>query len=444
MRPGVILYSNAENGLPGTLEDTFSRHGLGVQRAPDEETVVKTSYAGEAKLIIIGPLHECAANGLDLVHKIRQWDSTVPVILISGQSCEEAVIAALRAGVDDYFKTPVPIHELIASVLRRIPAVLQKASHDKPLAIIGISPAICELRSRLLKIAAVDSNALVTGETGTGKDLVAQLIHRNSLRRSKPFICFNCAAIPETLVESEMFGFEKGAFTGASVSRKGKFLCGEGGTVLLDEIGEMSLSAQSKLLRAVEAKEVHQLGGTKSIPLDVRIIAATNRDPEQLVCEGTFRSDLFYRLSVARLHIPPLRERKEDIPLLLEHFMNELNGRFFLKAEGFTKEAMTRLVEYDWPGNVRELRNVLESTFIDFPGGMIGFENLPDHFKKRFGQPEGCCQNERDRILSTLLATKWNKSKTAEQLHWSRMTLYRKMRKYRLARSPHPKSDQTP
>ncbi|MBW2121697.1 MAG: sigma-54-dependent Fis family transcriptional regulator, partial [Deltaproteobacteria bacterium] len=293
-------------------------------------------------------------------------------------------------------------------------------------------------KAYLLKVAATDSTVLITGETGTGKELAAEMIHKKSPRHKKPFVCINCAALPDTLLESELFGFERGAFTGALASKQGKFELARGGTVLLDEIGDMSHYAQAKLLRAIEKKEVSHLGGKQDIPVDVRVIAATNQDPEQMVAQGKFRKDLYYRLNVARIHLPPLHDQKEDILCLLNHYMAEMNRRFRRRVEGFTEEALASLLHYDWPGNVRELKNLLEATFINLPSRRITFLDLPEPFRRRLKEVRNIPQAERNRLLSALFATNWNKSKAAQKLSWSRMTLYRKMAKYHIVTKPCP------
>lgn len=297
---------------------------------------------------------------------------------------------------------------------------------------IGDSMPMREIRSYLLKVAATDSPVLITGETGTGKELAAELIHRNSSRHKKPLVCINCAALPETLVESELFGYERGAFTGAVALSRGKFELAAGGTILLDEIGDMSAYAQAKILRTIERKDAYRLGGKSRIPLDFRVIASTNQDPERLVREGKFRKDLYYRLNVARVHLPPLRDRKEDIFLLLEHSIRELNRRFGRKVKGFTDEALETLLGYDWPGNVRELKNVVEATFISLPSREVLFIDLPKSIQGQFKEMELLPKRERDQMLSALFAAHWNKSEAAQKLHWSRMTLYRKMSKYHI------------
>jgi DNA-binding NtrC family response regulator len=303
---------------------------------------------------------------------------------------------------------------------------------------IGNSTLMREIKSYILKVATTDCTVLITGETGTGKELAAEMIHQNSPRHNRPFVCINCVALPESLLESELFGYERGAFTGAYSSYTGKLNLADGGTVLFDEIGDMAPSAQAKILRVIEGKEVYRLGGRKGIFMDVRVIAATNQEPEQLVAEGKFREDLYYRLNVARVHLPPLRDRKEEIPPLLSHYLRELNQRYGREAIGFTEEALASLLHYDWPGNVRELKNLLEATFINLPSRNIAFADLPKVFQMKLKELQELPQDERDRMLSALFACNWNKSKAAQRLHWSRMTLYRKMAKFHITTSLQP------
>jgi transcriptional regulator with PAS, ATPase and Fis domain len=276
----------------------------------------------------------------------------------------------------------------------------------------------------------VDSHVLITGETGTGKELTAEYIHQCSTRKAKTFIAINCAAIPDGLLESELFGYEKGAFTGAQMAYAGKLKLADGGTVFLDEIGDMSLYAQAKILRVIESKEVYPLGAKRSVPLDIRIITATNCDLEQLVLKKEFRQDLYFRLNVARVQLPPLRERKEDITCLVDYYIQIFSERFGSKHPGFTNEAWEALLQYDWPGNIRELKNFLEASYIDLPSDRITLKDLPDFICSPCQRGEGSSQTERELLLSALRSVHWNKSKAAEQLQWSRMTLYRKMAKY--------------
>jgi DNA-binding NtrC family response regulator len=346
-------------------------------------------------------------------------------------------VASFRAGVADYIDYPCAAEELLRSIEANLPQ--ERESSQVSGSMVGESKPMREILRFIQRVAATDSTVLITGETGTGKELVASLIHENSRRREMPFVCVNCAAMPDTLVESEMFGYERGAFTGAVSARAGKFEAANGGTVFLDEISDMTPFAQAKLLRTVESKEIYRLGSRKLVALDVRVTAATNRDPEELMSERKFREDLYYRLNIARIHLPPLRERKEDIPRLIAHGIDELNRRCSRKVQGLTGEAMDFLMEYDWPGNVRELMNLLEATFMNLPQKEITFADLPRLFQKKLKEMENISLNERRDILSALLETKWNKAEAARRLHWSRMTLYRKIRKYNIVEQRDPR-----
>lgn len=297
---------------------------------------------------------------------------------------------------------------------------------------VGKSPSIYEIKSFIRKVAVTDSNVLITGETGTGKELVAELIHKNSRRAERPLICLNCAAIPDTLAESELFGYERGAFTGAYITYAGKLKPADGGTVLLDEIGDMSLSAQAKLLRLLDKKTVQRVGGRKDVTIDLRIIAATNQDLEGLMAAGKFRRDLYYRLNVAHIYLPPLRARKEDLPLLLRHFIGELNARLTKQVRGICPRLVERLLQYDWPGNIRELRNMTEICLVNLNAGMIDLAEIPEQYRDKLA---GCNTDEKALILSALFSTQWNKSKAAQKLHWSRMTLYRKLARHHIVSS---------
>jgi DNA-binding NtrC family response regulator len=395
-------------------------------------------------LVIVGSALDGARASLDAAREIRRTRVGTPIIFIARQSSEELAIAALRAGANDYFAHPVPCDQLIASVKRCLAEVTATAAsrpHDSTDVDAGVGrPMIgggawaLEIQAYMQRVATTDSNVLITGETGTGKELAAELIHRSSRRQSKPFVCINCAAIPDTLLESELFGYEKGAFTGAHMANPGKLKSADGGTVLFDEIGDMSPYAQAKILRVIESREIERLGGRGSFPVDLRVIAATNQNLERLMTEGRFRKDLYFRLNVVRIHLPALRERKEDLPALLDHYIREFSRICGREAAGITEEALAALLRYDWPGNIRELRNVIEAAFTTRSHGAVSLADLPAGFRN---VPTGTSsvgpERERDRLLDALLATKWNKSKAAERLHWSRMTVYRKMAKYHLA-----------
>lgn len=387
----------------------------------------------------------CTANGnalsdLEAINKIRGISPALPIILIANNSSEALAIAAIKAGVSDYFKSPYSQEALLSSINRHIPIYASSPESSDPDATYLDSHAtmVCAcaqmktLKAYLLKIAVSDTTVLITGESGTGKELAAALIHRYSRRRQKPFVCVNCAALPENLVESELFGYEKGAFTGATVPKAGKFSQASSGTLFLDEIGDMSLFAQAKVLRSIERKQIDPLGARMPLSLDLRVIAATNQDPEDLIAEGRFRQDLFYRLNVARVHLPPLRERRDDIPALVSHGIRMLNQRHERKIKQLTDDAMETLLQYDWPGNVRELMNLLEASYVNLPNEQIDCADLPEQFKHRIKQANTLPSEERSRIVAALLEAKWNKTAAARKLNWSRMTLYRKMRSYNI------------
>jgi transcriptional regulator with PAS, ATPase and Fis domain len=301
--------------------------------------------------------------------------------------------------------------------------------------LIGSSSAMVALRKYVPKVATSDASVLIYGATGTGKELVAEAIHRASRRQSSPLISVNCAAVPDSLLESELFGYEPGAFTGASERYSGKLRLADQGTVFLDEIGDLSPLGQAKLLRVLESREVFALGARRTTKIDVRFIAATNRDLESLVERHEFRPDLFFRINVARINLPMLRERPEDIPELFLYYLQRFNAQYGRQVKRPTPELAARLRSYDWPGNVRELRNCVEALFIDPPDGPIALEHLPEAFRRIFARQREDNVSERDALLAALSRTNWNKKMAARELHWSRMTLYRKLEKYKISRS---------
>lgn len=437
----TILIGEKDEILRQKIKLHLSHQGFKVEEASEKASIVQSFQYKKPDLIIIGFSLNDECDGLEIVEHIRKKDRNIPLILITKYSSEDRVIRAFRAGINDYFKLPISFEELLSSIKSKLSDSIQRSFHNKEMNIpnsdkfqpmIGESKSMQEIKTRLLKVAATDTAVLITGETGTGKELVAEMIHTNSPNSKKPLVCINCSALPETLLESELFGFERGAFTGAVAPKRGKFELANGSTVFLDEIGDMSLYTQAKILRAIEKKEIHHLGGEKGIPINVRVISATNQDLEQMVSEGKFRKDLYYRLNVVRIHLNPLRNRKEDIPPLLRYYTKELNKRFIKEVNGFTEEAMLALLNYDWPGNIRELRNLLEATFVNLSSNKIDFIDLPERFRKQFKEIGRLSREERDQLLSALFATKWNKCKAAKKLRWSRMTLYRKMDKYHI------------
>lgn len=392
--------------------------------------------------------HQDAIRTALLVHDL---DHRLPLILVVAQGSEELAVAAFRAGVTDYFRMPGDESALLKTLLRLTvssggaypivpapqgpPIAVVPQNEQKSFFFIGSTATLAALNIQVTRIAASNSNVLITGETGTGKELVASAIHQVSARNHKPFISLNCAAIPDALAESEFFGYERGAFTGAYLRNQGSLEAAHQGTMFLDEVGDMSAGTQAKLLRVIENKEFRRLGGKMPIKVDVRFIAATNRNLEEMAAAGGFREDLYYRLNIARVHLLPLRERKEDIPILIRHYVQEF-GASQDNRLAETDEVWECLVNYDWPGNVRELKNILESAVVNSAGHRISIGDLPYEFRKRSSQFTSACPSERQALLSALLQTKWNKSRAAEQLSWSRMTLYRKMRKYRIPPCP--------
>jgi transcriptional regulator with PAS, ATPase and Fis domain len=308
-------------------------------------------------------------------------------------------------------------------------------SHLAESELIGSSHAMAAVRNYVLKVAQSDASVLISGPTGTGKELVADSIHRCSRRRSAPFVSVNCAAIPDSLLESELFGYERGAFTGAEEPYPGKLRLADHGTVFLDEISEMSPLGQAKILRVLESREVFPLGGRRMVKVDVRFLAATNQELEPMIERHTFRQDLFFRLNVGRIFLPSLKERQEDILELFLYYIRRFNALQGRRVQAPSPELAERISDYDWPGNVRELRNCVEALFIDPPDGPIGLEHLPESFQRIFRSHRDDCVSERDAIVSALSRTNWNKKMAARELQWSRMTLYRKLEKYKITGS---------
>lgn len=385
-------------------------------------------------LLTYGDDHEA----LSAVRQVHQVDSRVPLLLVVAEGSEALAVSAFRAGVTDYFhslRDEAALHETLerwlACSTHGAPPADPLRQQEKSFFFIGSNAIVLDLKTRVIRIAESRSNVLITGETGTGKDLVASAVHHASTRSSMPFVRINCAAIPDSLAESELFGYERGAFTGAHLRNQGRLEIAHKGTLFLDEVGDLSPGTQAKLLRAIENKEFCRLGGNVEIKVDVRFVAATNRNLEEMVAKGRFREDLYYRLNVACVHLPPLRDRKEDIPILIRHFVQQLSQPGEKQVPEISDEVWRCLLNYSWPGNIRELKNVLESAFVNSSGKSISLSDLPDKFHRNYGNAS--VSNEHQELLAALLENKWNKSRAAEQLSWSRMTLYRKMRKYHIS-----------
>jgi DNA-binding NtrC family response regulator len=443
MKRPTILYAAREGELRRNLRSHLLSQEFQLSEASDCQHLLKSLREKNPDLIILGTSLDGNGDGLGVARSIREWEPRIPIILITKTSSEEQAIAALRIGINDYFKLPFSFDLLTLSIRRLLASPFCKESlarshppipgDSQGRKMIGESPRMREIKTYLQKVASTDANILITGETGTGKELAAELVHRYSRRRQKNLVSINCAALPDSLLESELFGYEKGAFTGACSSYAGKLMAADGGTVFFDEIGDMSTFSQTKILRVIENKECYRLGGNRSTPMNFRIIAATNQDLERLVSEDKFRKDLYFRFNVVRVHLPALRERQEDIPLLVNHFLKGFSSRLERDVEGLTPEALGCLQRYDWPGNVRELKNLLEAICIDLSWSRISAKDLPEHLSGPGGDQKTVTLDERDLLLSTLASTNWNKSEAAKALCWSRMTLYRKMAKYKIS-----------
>jgi DNA-binding NtrC family response regulator len=441
IKSSILLFA-AETDFNLDLGRYLTHQGFEVLR-PKQGAEVDVLYQGDRPaLAIIDSYGPDPAADLETASRLRRQSLVIPIIFIVRYSSEDKAIAALRAGVSDYLKRPFSLEELLESIRRHYPIPPQNSSPEssspppekgEPL-FIGLDRRILELRGYIARAAALDCNVLITGETGTGKERVAELIHWHSARQAKPMVSINCAALPESLLESELFGYERGAFTGAYASYPGKLRMADGGTFFLDEIFDMTPYLQAKILRALDTRRIDSLGGKKSIPVDIRIVAATNRNPELAMEQGFLRQDLYYRLNVARIHLPPLRERPIDIPQLLQHFLMEMNRRYHRQVERFSPEVMALLMSYAWPGNIRELRNLVEALFINLPSRVVSMAHLPESFRPLL-ENRNRLRDERELLLETLRATNWNKSQAAGKLRWSRMTLYRKMEKYEISNS---------
>jgi DNA-binding NtrC family response regulator len=446
MKKPVAMIAEGDAALRRKLSRLLCAEGVDVIDVSEQRDTLRTPPHVRPDLVIVGSCRGGAWASLDEAQRVRGWTRAIPIILITPESSEQLAIAALRAGLSDYFTPPIPFDELAASVRRWLPAAgaapprheaASPAAAARP-RMIGDGPRMREINAYIERLATTESTVLITGETGTGKELTAELIHGASRRQQRPLVCINCAAIPDSLLESELFGHERGAFTGAHVASAGKLKQADGGTVLFDEIGDMSPYAQAKILRLIESKEIERLGGGRSIPVDVRVIAATNQDLDRLMEEGRFRKDLYFRLNVVRIHLPALRERKEDLPALLDRYVQQFSRSLGREVLGFTEEAVAALLRHDWPGNVRELRNVVEAVFTTLRSRYISLTDLPVAYRHAPGDTrEPFPDAERDRLLAALAVTRWNKSKAAERLHWSRMTVYRKMAKYHLVEVGH-------
>lgn len=379
-------------------------------------------------------------DGLTAVREIRSFDQKVPILIMTAFGTIENAVQTVKAGAYDYILKPLDMGELEKAIKSGLDqqgksenAGEKESSRES---FVAESAVMKDLFSLAEKVAASEASVLITGESGTGKEVLANFIQSRSARSQKPFVKVNCAALHDQLLESELFGHEKGAFTGAVAQRKGRFELADGGTIFLDEIGDMALETQAKILRALQQKTFERLGGTQTIQSDCRVISATNKDLKEAIKEGRFREDLFYRLSVVPMHIPPLRERKEDIPPLADFFMRRHSEKNRKNMARITPEALSALISYDWPGNVRELSNVIERAVILSLGDDLTVESLPAAMRKAEA-PEAELtvleQAEKNLIIATLKKYGGNRGLAAEELGMSRRTLYNKLHRYNIS-----------
>ncbi len=437
-----ILLVEDETMLRESLAELLEDEGFEVVQACDGRRGYEL-LLGRSFDLILSDIRMPEMDGVELLRRVVRVAPHTPVIIITAFGTVESAVEAMREGAADFLLKPVQFDDVLLRVNRAIEIgsmrrdcrtqTEQLAASSTFHNLIGESPAMLDLFEKVRRLSAVRSSVLIVGESGTGKELFARAIHYNGLTRRKPFIAVNCGAIPESLIESELFGHRKGAFTGAVRDREGYFEAANGGTLFLDEISTLPMPVQSTLLRVLEERVVVPVGDTRPRPVDVRIIAATNRDLSEMCRSGSFREDLMYRLDVVRLELPPLRERREDIPLLIHHFLDRYTKEMGKKPLGITDAAMRAMLEHHWPGNVRELENVIERAVIFVDDSEVGIDDLP------FGSggdpaPDGgedlkqaMNRFERQHIIQTLRRHHYDKTETAAHLAISVSSLYRKL-----------------
>ncbi len=453
MKPTILIVDD-EPGVRTALAGVLRDEGYTVEAVPSGEACLERATLRPVDLILLD-VWLPGIDGLATLARLRERQVDAQVVLISGHGNIESAVRAIKMGAFDFVEKPLSLEKTVLVVRnalrqRRLEAENRalRARVDRTQAMVGESYVMRRLREQVAMAAPTNGRVLIYGENGTGKELVARTVHAMSHRKSAAFVEVNCAAIPEELIESELFGHVRGAFTGAVSDRRGKFEVADGGTIFLDEIGDMSLKTQAKVLRVLQEQTMEAVGGTARIRVDARVLAATNKDLQTEIRQGSFREDLYFRLNVIPIFVPPLRERQEDIPLLADHFMAEFAREYGRRPKPFEPEATATLQEYAWPGNVRELRNVIERLVIMVPGDSIGIADLgfldqggvarpmaPEASGPRPTLHEARERFERDLILRTLAEQQGNMSRTAEVLGVERSNLYRKMRTFGIAPS---------
>ena len=439
----TILTIDDEENIRNGLADNFELEGYEVKQAANGADGLELIAQGGIDLVITD-LRMDGISGSEVVKRVTSEHPGIPIIVLTGHGSIDDATAALKAGAFDFLTKPLDLDHLnkivknalqgkiLAEQNRELKAKLLKSESSDEM--IGKSDSLNRVRQMISKAAPAKASVLITGESGVGKELVAKAIHEQSDRADKPFIVVHCAALSETLIESELFGYEKGAFTGAEAVHKGRFELADGGTVFLDEIGEVNLATQVKLLRVLQEHKFERVGGEKSIEVDVRVVAATNRNLEDEVKADRFREDLFYRLNVVRIEMPSLRERMDDIPLLMHSFLREFNIENKKNIKGFDKASKSAMIKYNWPGNIRELKNAVESAVVMCTGDEIKMEDLPRALRAQGEEkvitiPIGITMDEAEKIIiqENLAANNGNKSRTADVLGIGRKTLHRKL-----------------
>ena len=439
-----ILIVDDEESIRRSLAGLLADEGYQTEAAADgERALALLRGRAEAIQAVLLDIAMPGRNGVDILEAIRARWPELPVVMMSGHGTIEIAVRATQLGAVDFIEKPLSADKLLLTLERALERARLRRESRRRLAqalgarsILGVSAPIRRLREQLEKAAPTQGWVLITGDNGTGKELVARQIHIRSRRAQQPFVEVNCAAIPEALIESELFGHERGAFTGALARKRGRFELADGGTIFLDEIADMSLQTQAKVLRALQQHTFERVGGTETVRVDVRVIAATNKNLEEEIEAGNFREDLYYRLAVIPLHVPPLRKRREDIPVLSEIFVKEFCAESGVVAKRLSSRARAVLEAYAWPGNVRELRNLMERLVLMTPGTQVDADDLPDvlHARPaRHTEPDQSLERarksfEREFLIARLREHRWNISRTADAVGLARESLSRKIR----------------
>ena len=446
-----ILIVDDEKNIRSGLSKALSLEGYDTLTAEDGQEGWDLVNSSDVDLII-SDLRMPRLSGEELLKRVSSAYPTLPVIILTGHGTVESAVQAMQNGAFDFVTKPINLDRLVLLVKRALAnrelhqqhEALKREVDQLKLqygygAIIGKSAKMRKMMEAIRQVADTKASVLITGESGTGKELVADAVHEFSSRSNGPYVKVHCAALSESLLESELFGHEKGAFTGALSRKKGRFELSDKGTIFLDEIGEINAQVQIKILRVLQEKTFERVGGEETIQVDTRIISATNKDLKEEIEKGSFREDLFYRLNVVNIEVPPLRERKEDIPLLMTSFLHEFNEENGREIQGFTQKAQSILYSYSWPGNIRELRNCIESALVMCRGDQIDLEDLPLHVRSGVTDDQisiqlglSLSEAEKEIIRATLAFCNGNKSKTAEVLGIGRKTLHRKIQEYQI------------